>query len=202
MPRARRRGLDFVADRLAAAPVSRPRSASPAPAACSKRAPGPSRRRTRCARRRCRAPRALAAEALAVTRATTSNLTSSGQSTRSSGVVSVFGTSASSRGERLLAPARRSRAGAATRRSRRRSRSSGRRRTGARSSRRRGARCSSFIFVLISEWPVFHTIGRAAVPRDVVVQRLRALHLAEDRRARVLGAGSRARTGSSACRPR
>ena len=42
----------------------------------------------------------------------------------------------------------------------------------------------------------------AAVLRDVVVERLRALHLAEDRGARVLLEHARARRGSSACRPR
>ena len=155
--------LDLARGSRRARPRCRPRSAArgsgPVFDARTRPHSAPCSPEARCARRRCRGRRCPRPCSARVTAATTSNLIASGQSTRSSGVVKVFGTSASISRERPRIASRGSRAGAATRRSRRRSRSSDRRRRGDRSSRRRGARLLSFIFVLMSECPVFQMMG-------------------------------------------
>ena len=70
------------------------------------------------------------------------------------------------------------------RRTRRRSRSIPPRRTCGRSSRRPSSAPVSRILALMSEWPVFHMIGRRR-PRDPSASAWRALHLEDDRGARL-----------------
>ena len=45
--------------------------------------------------------------------------------------------------------------------------------------------CSSFIFALISEWPVLYMIGLPPRRFDLVVHHLRTLHFADERRSRL-----------------
>ena len=56
----------------------------------------------------------------------------------------------------------------------------------AATSRPRACAPVSFIFALISEWPTFHMIAWPPRAGELVVHRLRALHLADELRARLL----------------